>query len=126
MQWVARQVLLERPTFCPLPATQLEPDWHWLLAVQTPTPLGQGQSVVQARSRAVLQVGLSTHTASLVAVPALVCVCVDVQRVHGLHMAALSVVEKPLVQAVQTLFVVVLPPCAEKPGLQFAQGWQRF
>jgi hypothetical protein len=74
LQWLARQVSPLRPTFFPLPATQLEPDSHWLLAVQTPTPLGQGQSVVHARSRAVLQVGLSTHTESLVDVPALVCV----------------------------------------------------
>jgi hypothetical protein len=41
-----------------------------LLAVHTPSPLAQGQSVEHARSAAVLQTGLSTHTTSDVAVPA--------------------------------------------------------
>jgi hypothetical protein len=109
----------------PLPATQVEPATHWLLAVQTPTPLAQGQAVVQVRSGAVLQTGLSTHTTSLVAVPAWVCVWFAVQVVQGVHVAAFCVVEKvPLGQGVQLLSVVLLPACVELPALHVFHVWQ--
>src|SRR6188768_130356 len=71
LQWAARQVSPARPTFLPLPATQVAPLAHWLLAVHTPSVLAHGHCVVHARSLAVLHAGLSTHTASLVAVPAI-------------------------------------------------------
>ena len=73
LQCVAKQVFPVRPTFLPLPATQLDPLSHCSSFVQTPTALGHGQSTVQVRSVAVLHTGLSTQTTSVVAVPATLC-----------------------------------------------------
>jgi len=87
---------------------------HCVLAVHTPIPDAHGQSTVHARSTAVLQIGLSVHTASLVAVPALVRFWLLVQVFHAVHEPALAVVEKkPDAHALQVRSFVSLPATAE-------------
>lgn len=112
-----------RPTLLPLPATQVEPLTHWLLAVQTPSALAHGHCVVHARSGAVLQTGLSVHTTSLVEVPAMVWFWLAEQTVHAWQVAEFCAVENlPVAQAVHTLLLVALPLVAEKPAAQLVHA----
>jgi hypothetical protein len=112
----------ERPTFLPLPATQLAPLAHWLLAVQTPSPLAQGQSSEHARSAAVLQTGLSTHTTSLVVVPATDCFWFAPHVFQALQVAALTwVLNVPLLQAAHWRSLVVVGAAVWR-----LPGWQLF
>jgi hypothetical protein len=68
---------------------------------------------------------LSTHTASLVEVPATVWFWLGVHVVQALHEAAFVVVENvPFVQGVHVLSLVALAGVAQDPAEQLTQGVQ--
>jgi hypothetical protein len=91
LQCVAKQVSPARPTFLPLPETQLVPLAHWSFAVHTPSALEHGHSFVQARSSAASQSGPFVHTASLVDVPGFVSSWVARHSIQGTHVAWFAV-----------------------------------
>src|SRR5215207_4013542 len=102
-------VLPLRPNFLPPFSTQLAPLTHCELSVHTPSPLTHRQATVHARSLSVSQTGLSTHTMSLVDVPAATWSWFEVHAVQALQEAAFVVVENlPFSHSVHVLFIVAL------------------